>query len=133
MEPILRLFEGSCNLFQCNTPTKHLVVPVYNFLLKKLHQYACDSPPSWSQACHKAMVKLHKYKDYEMENTDILIATLLDPSYHHGIFCLIGISPVHAKEVIDVLSQEYMITTSVSPEEYQDARSSPTQMTKLPS
>ncbi|MBW0549939.1 hypothetical protein O181_089654, partial [Austropuccinia psidii MF-1] len=131
MEPILSLFEGACNLFQQNAPIKHLVVPVYSSLLNKLYQYACDSPPAWSQACHAAMAKLHKYNDYEMENNNTLIATLLDPSYHQGIICLIGVSPAHAKEVIDVLSQECMITTSVSPDEYQDTQSSPAQMAEL--
>ncbi|MBW0497809.1 hypothetical protein O181_037524 [Austropuccinia psidii MF-1] len=114
MEPILQMFEGACNLFQREGPTKHLVLPIYNSLIKKLHHYACDSPPAWSQACHAAIDKIHKYKDHEMKNNDTLMATLLNPSYRQGMFKLIGLSPQRSQEVMDALSQEYLILTADS-------------------
>ncbi|MBW0469893.1 hypothetical protein O181_009608 [Austropuccinia psidii MF-1] len=126
MEPILQMFEGACNFFQCDGPTKHLVLPIYNLLIKKLHHYACDSPPAWSQACHVVIEKMHRYKDHKMKNNDSLTAMLLNPTYWQGMFKLIGLSPQQSQEVMDALSQECLILiTDISPicEELQSSTS----------
>ncbi|MBW0468888.1 hypothetical protein O181_008603 [Austropuccinia psidii MF-1] len=120
MEPILQMFKGACNLFQCEGQTKHLALPVYNLLIKKLHHYACDSPPAWSQACCVAIKKMHKYKDHEMKNNDTLMVTLLNPTYWQRMFKLIGLSPQQSQEVMDALSQEYLILTADSSPKCED-------------
>ncbi|MBW0575058.1 hypothetical protein O181_114773 [Austropuccinia psidii MF-1] len=93
IKPILAIFDGACKMFQQDAPTKNLVLPIYNSLIKKMHHYACDSPQLWSQACHAAKAKLHKYKDLEIRNNDTLIATLLNHGYRQGMLQLVGVSP----------------------------------------
>ncbi|MBW0544396.1 hypothetical protein O181_084111 [Austropuccinia psidii MF-1] len=54
---------------------------------------------------------MHKYQDHEMKNNDNLMATLLNPTYWKGMFKIIGLSPHRSQEVMDSLSQEYLILT----------------------
>ncbi|MBW0469802.1 hypothetical protein O181_009517 [Austropuccinia psidii MF-1] len=115
MEEMGPLYCVSCNLVQQDAPTKHLVIPIYNSLIQKLHHYARNSPPEWSQACHAAIEKLHKYKYHEMNNNNTLMATFLDLTYHKGIFKLIGVAQLQDQEVMDALSQEYLISTADAP------------------
>ncbi|MBW0464617.1 hypothetical protein O181_004332 [Austropuccinia psidii MF-1] len=88
MHPILSLIEQSCNVFQSKAPTKHLVLPYYHVILKRLSHYAQVSPPTWHNACVAASSKLKKYYNYEMQNNDTLTATLLNPKYRKEIFKL---------------------------------------------
>ncbi|MBW0476191.1 hypothetical protein O181_015906 [Austropuccinia psidii MF-1] len=62
----------------------------------------------------------------------MFIASFPNPSYSKGIFQLIGGSPTHAKEVNDVLSQEYMVPTSVTQGKLKESRSSPSLATETP-
>ncbi|MBW0463873.1 hypothetical protein O181_003588 [Austropuccinia psidii MF-1] len=43
MEPILSIFEKTCNIFQSNAPTKHFVLPYYQGLLTWLDHYYQES------------------------------------------------------------------------------------------
>ncbi|MBW0528824.1 hypothetical protein O181_068539 [Austropuccinia psidii MF-1] len=81
MEPILSMFEKTCNIFQSNAPTKHLVLPYYQVILNSLKHYGNVSPHTWRQACEAAYSKLNKYYEIELQNDDSLIAAFLNPKY----------------------------------------------------
>ncbi|MBW0481690.1 hypothetical protein O181_021405 [Austropuccinia psidii MF-1] len=74
--------------------------------MKRLKHYASVSPHTWQHACKAAHSKLKKYFDYKMATNDTLIATILNPNYHEGIFKQLGISSSRSKEVIDLLAGE---------------------------
>ncbi|MBW0496623.1 hypothetical protein O181_036338 [Austropuccinia psidii MF-1] len=111
MEPILLMFEQSCNIFQSKAPTKHLVMPYYQVIMNQLKHYTSVSPHTWQHACKAAHSKLKKYINYEMATNNTLIAIILNPKYGKGIFKQLGVSSSHAKEVIDLLAGECMQLT----------------------
>ncbi|MBW0484560.1 hypothetical protein O181_024275 [Austropuccinia psidii MF-1] len=94
MEPNLQMFDQACNVFQRKAPSKHLVLPYYQVILNHLTHYASKIPHSWRRACEAAHGKLKKYYNFEMANNDSLIAMLLNPKYHEGIFNQMGF-PTH--------------------------------------
>ncbi|MBW0575211.1 hypothetical protein O181_114926 [Austropuccinia psidii MF-1] len=91
MEPILQMFDQECNLFQSKAPSKHLVLPYYQVILNWLTHYASKSPHSWRRACEAAHAKLKRYYDFEMANSNSLIAMLLNPKSCKGIFKQMGV------------------------------------------
>ncbi|MBW0467607.1 hypothetical protein O181_007322 [Austropuccinia psidii MF-1] len=99
MEPILLMFEQSCNVFQSKAPTKHVVMPYYQVIMNRLKHYTGVSPHTWRCACKAAYSKLKKYFDYKMATNNSLIATLLNPKYRKGIFKQLGVPSSRAKEV----------------------------------
>ncbi|MBW0558295.1 hypothetical protein O181_098010 [Austropuccinia psidii MF-1] len=106
MHPILSLIEQSCNVFQSKAPTKHLVLPYYHVILKRLSHYAQVSPPTWHNECVAASSKLKKYYNYKMQNNDTLTATLLNPKYHKEIFKCLGVPGERSRMIIEFLCQE---------------------------
>ncbi|MBW0548768.1 hypothetical protein O181_088483, partial [Austropuccinia psidii MF-1] len=114
MEPILEMFEQSCNIFQSKGPTKHLILPYYQVLLNRLAHYASVSPQSWCQACEAAWEKLHKYYKLELANNDTLIACLVNPKYREGIFKQLRVPISRSKEIIEVLNVEVALIIAKS-------------------
>ncbi|MBW0516900.1 hypothetical protein O181_056615 [Austropuccinia psidii MF-1] len=106
MKPILTLFEHSCNIFQSESPTKHLVLPYYQVILLRLEHYAQVSPHTWHHTCEAAKAKLQKYYDLEMQNDDSSISTLLNPKYRKEIFISLGVPSHHTNTIISLLSKK---------------------------
>ncbi|MBW0528603.1 hypothetical protein O181_068318 [Austropuccinia psidii MF-1] len=104
MEPILSMFEKTCNISQSNAPTKHLVLPYYQVILNHLQHYANVSPHTWRQACEAAYSKLNKYYKIELQNDDSLIAAFLNPKYCESIFKRLAIPLARTKQIIDKVS-----------------------------
>ncbi|MBW0463201.1 hypothetical protein O181_002916 [Austropuccinia psidii MF-1] len=120
MEPILVLFEKACNVFQSKSPTKHLVLPYYQVIMKRLEHYAHVSPITWCQACEAAQAKLQKYYDLEVKNDDTLIATLLNPRYCEGIFAHLKVPASRANAIVGQLMNECATMTCIRDVEMED-------------
>ncbi|MBW0585395.1 hypothetical protein O181_125110, partial [Austropuccinia psidii MF-1] len=106
MEPILSMFEKTCNIFQSNAPTKHLVLPYYQVILNCLQHYANVSTHTWRQACEAAYSKLNKYYEIELQNDDSIISAFLNPKYCESIFKQLAIPLARTKQIIDKVSNE---------------------------
>ncbi|MBW0464474.1 hypothetical protein O181_004189 [Austropuccinia psidii MF-1] len=106
LEPILQMFEKSCNVFQSKAPAKHLVLPYYKVLINRLKNYAQLSPPTWRLACAAAMAKLEKYYEIKMKNHNTLIATLLNPKYQLALLKQLNVPIDYSNCIIDQIMEE---------------------------
>ncbi|MBW0548797.1 hypothetical protein O181_088512 [Austropuccinia psidii MF-1] len=106
MEQTLSIFDRKFNIFKQDASAKHLVLPAYSSVMKKMHHYAFESPNAWTQELHPSIEKLHKYKYIEMHNNDTPIATHMDTWCYFGLLQLALVSPPFSKEIIETLSQK---------------------------
>ncbi|KAG0141360.1 hypothetical protein CROQUDRAFT_294378 [Cronartium quercuum f. sp. fusiforme G11] len=106
MLPILTRIEEATQIFQSDAPTKHCVIPVYKSIKHTLSQYS-SAPGSWGQACQKVNNKLQKYLKSEVQNSQTLLCTILEPICHQAIFSHCGFPIAVKNKAKSLLLNEY--------------------------